>query len=223
MTNHISKACFKNQDSHKPSLQQKRQAIMTKLDDKPAEKKPIQGTEDSEEVITFAGLVQEKGNKESKKKKLKQRDKSETSAITIHGDTSWSLRYEKKSMTFDAKLGERRTKVLIDTGSFVTLIDDRLLESLANKKKVGTTLKWVEGIGGITKEIKGATIVKIKIGKQELPLKCHIVHNLAIPIVLGRDMMSITTIAIDLIEDIFQKEYINERSRKRGYSCMHAR
>ena len=39
--------------------------------------------------------------------------------------TNWSVRYDKVSMTFDALLGERRTKVLIDTGSFVTLIDDR--------------------------------------------------------------------------------------------------
>ena len=133
-----------------------------------------------------------------------------TCAITVREDSSWSLRCERKSMTFEALLGESRTKVLIDTGSFVTLIDDRLLASLANKRKVDTTLKFVEGIGGVTKEIKGATIVKIKIGKQELPLKCHIVHNLAIPIVLGRDMMNITTIAIDLIESkIFFKKNIS--------------
>jgi len=56
----------------------------------------------------------------------------------------------------------------------------------------------VEGIGG-TKEIEGATIIKIKVGKQEVPLKCHIVHNLTFPIVLGRDMMNVTMIAMDYI------------------------
>ena len=115
-----------------------------------------------------------------------------TDAITVHGENSWSLKYEKKSMTFEALLGERRTKVLIDTGSFVTLIDKRLLAGLADAKKVDTTLKLIEGIGGLTKEIEGATIIKIKVGKQEIPLKCHIVHNLTFPIVLGHCEVTLT-------------------------------
>ena len=56
-------------------------------------------------------------------------------------------------------------------------------------------------VAGLTKEIEGATIIKIKVGKQEVPLKCNIVHNLTFPIVLGRDMMNVTMIAMDYIEN----------------------
>ena len=146
-----------------------------------------------------------------------------TSTITVHGENSWSLKYEKKSMTFEALLGEGRTKVLIDTGSFVTLIDKRLLAGLADAKKVDTTLKLIEGIGGLTKEIEGATIIKIKIGKHELPLKCHIVHNMAFPIVLGRDMMNITMIAVDHRESkiYFKKDIsIKEIENAGTATCM---
>ena len=100
--------------------------------------------------------------------------------------TNWSVRYDKVSMTFDALLEGRRTKVLIDTGSFVTLIDSRLSAELTRARKIETSLKHIEGIGGVMKDVEGAIIIKIKVGKQEIPLKCHIVHNMAYPITDGK-------------------------------------
>ena len=78
---------------------------------------------------------------------------------------------------------------MIDTGSFVTLIDSRLTAELANARKIETPLKYIEGIGGVTKDIEGAIITEIEIGEHKLPLKCHIVRSMKFPIVLGRDMM----------------------------------
>ena len=101
-------------------------------------------------------------------------------------------------MTFEALLEGRRTKVLIDTGSFVTLIDSRLSAELTRARKIETSLKHIEGIGGVMKDVEGAIIIKIKVGKQEIPLKCHIVHNMAYPILMGRDIMAVIMISMDL-------------------------
>ena len=41
---------------------------------------------------------------------------------------------------------------------------------LTNARKVETSLKHIEEIGGVTKDIEGAVITKIEIGEHELPL-----------------------------------------------------
>ena len=81
-------------------------------------------------------------------------------------------------MTFTAFFENERTTVLIDTGSFVTLIDSRLVADLSEVRPVETPLKYIEGISGLKKNVEGAVITEIKVREHKLPLKCHVVHNM---------------------------------------------
>ena len=66
----ISKACFTNQNSQKPTVQQKGQATTPTTSSIPAEKEPLQGTKDdttseANKAITFTGMIREKDKKQA--------------------------------------------------------------------------------------------------------------------------------------------------------------
>ena len=65
-------------------------------------------------------------------------DRDETSiSIGFGNETNnqWSAKYDRESMTFMGKIQSKNIDVLIDTGSFVTLIDEKVLTGLRNIRR----------------------------------------------------------------------------------------
>ena len=115
-------------------------------------------------------------------------------------------------MTFAAFLENRQTKVLIDTGSFVTLIDSKLASELSEVRAIKSSLRSVVGIGGVNKDVHGAIIIAVKVNSNRLLLKCQVVDDMPYPIVLGREMMNIITSKIDYSDSrIHFKSRVSEK------------
>ena len=79
--------------------------------------------------------------------------------------------------------------ILIDTGSFVTLISKQTLAGLKNVKNVKTSVKEILGIGNVAKPVLGAVLIEIGVDGNTLLLKCLIIDNMKFSVVLGRDML----------------------------------
>ena len=125
--------------------------------------------------------------------------KNEVNSCEIRDSEIWVCNYDKSSMTFQGSIQQKNVKVLIDTGSFVTLVNKKVLEGLS-VKKIDTDLKEIIGIGNGPKKILGAVFLEIEVGNNKLPLKCHIIEQMKYDIVLGRDMLDATLIAMDHIK-----------------------
>ena len=63
-------------------------------------------------------------------------------------------------MTFQGRIQSKKIDVLMDTGSFVTLISGKALVGLKNIKKVPNSLQKMVGIGNVPKPVLGAVLVK---------------------------------------------------------------
>ena len=78
--------------------------------------------------------------------------------------SQWSVRYSRSKMMFRGKIHTKNADILIDTGSFVTLINKRILEGLENVKYVQTSIRGIVGIENIAKPVRGAVLVEVKVG-----------------------------------------------------------
>ena len=68
----------------------------------------------------------------------------------------WSASFNKKTMTFKGQLEGKEAEILLDTGSFVTLINGKIVNKLTKLTHVRTSVSEIVGIGNVTKPVKGA-------------------------------------------------------------------
>ena len=90
-------------------------------------------------------------------------------------DSQWSIKYDKEEMTFRGKVQSKNINILIDTGSFITIIDKKVLKGLSNIRKASTSLKYIYGIENVPKPVLGAVMVEIKVEGNILLLKCLVI------------------------------------------------
>ena len=123
-------------------------------------------------------------------------------------------------MTFRGDIEDKRVNVLIDTGSFVTLMGKDVADEIG-LPLLETGLKEIVGINNISKPVLGTVMFELKVGINILPLKCYVVENIKYNIVLGRDMLNKMMVMMDLSTNkiIFRKNISSEDGEPMG--AMH--
>ena len=101
----------------------------------------------------------------------------------------WTYGYAKANMLMTGKIEEERVEVLIDTGSFVTILNNNIFSKLKSAEKITSHLADIRGLGGVSKEIIGATNIRTYFGEHFLDLTCHIVEDMKFDVILGRDTL----------------------------------
>ena len=120
----------------------------------------------------------------------------ETVAIVNKLDT-WDVYFEKDSMCVAGKLEGKELEILIDTGSFVTLINEDVYLNLEHKTKQESYLTDICGLANIKQEVLGLTNITVLMGEHKMKLQCHIVKDLRYDILIGRDIMDATLHSIN--------------------------
>ena len=101
----------------------------------------------------------------------------------------WSTEYSKADMMLTGKIQGMEVKILIDTGSSVTILNDKIFQKLDDKKLAKADLKEIIGIAEAKREIMGTTEICIKCGENELNIRCYVIKNFRYDMVLGLDML----------------------------------
>ena len=92
-------------------------------------------------------------------------------------------------MMLTGKIQGMEVKILIDTGSSVTILNDKIFQKLDDAKLAKADLKEIIGIAEAKIEIMGTTEICIKCGENELNLRCYVIKNFRYDMVLGLDML----------------------------------
>ena len=121
---------------------------------------------------------------------------SNNDTLVVDKKKQWAVKYDK-SMTFEGTIEGKKVDILVDTGSFVTLVNQDVIAESENIRVSDSSLLSIVGIGNIPKPVHGAVILEIKIGENVLPLKCYVVDNIKYSIVLGRDMLDSVMTGMD--------------------------
>ena len=157
--------------------------------------------------------LSDKGNSWLAKTILKILSGGEKSSVPVStcnsGDQgSLVISYAKSTMMFHGKIGQRPVDVLLDTGSFVTLINKRVLQEGPSSEIEPSFLQEVVGIGNMPQKVLGLVQIELEAQENVLPLACHVIKEMRYDIVLGRDMLDQLLLSIDHVKGLvyFKRE-----------------
>ena len=140
--------------------------------------------------------------------KALQEHTNSQSCFLEQGSKGWSVAYDRDTMILSGEVQSVPLEILIDTGSFVTILNGQVLRRLEDMEVTSSSLKEIVGIGNMPMKVTGSTEVVVKLQENYLPLKCHIIDSMKYDLVLGRDMLDVVMLGIDHTEgQIFFKDW----------------
>ena len=123
-----------------------------------------------------------------------------------------------EDMTIDLQVGGEVVKALIDTGSSLTLVSEKLIERLTNVTTESTSLKEVVGICNLPKKILGRVNLEMGVDDAaEVKVECYILENMTQDIILGRDFLGKNVNCINISN---AKLCIKKKQIRKLLNCM---
>ena len=124
------------------------------------------------------------------------------SAVTTKTQASWSTIASNPTLVMVGKLGNRNTRMLVDTGSAVSLIREDVWRDIAQSSMDHLTqpARPIVAANGEKLDLIGGTELRLSVGDLDIPLSVFIAKELTQECLLGADFLKQHNCVINMRE-----------------------